>query len=116
MDVLMLLQQWYTSQCNGEWEHQYGVRIETLDNPGWLVRIDVVGTALEDRPFTEVAEGVGRDKHPDKTRWMHCSLRDKTWEGAGDETQLTRLLRIFLDWAKPDVEQSHPTGPAGGPV
>ncbi|MGK7942612.1 MAG: Imm53 family immunity protein [Crocosphaera sp.] len=24
------LQDWYTSQCNGEWEHTYGIDIKTL--------------------------------------------------------------------------------------
>jgi len=38
------LEQGYTSQCNGEWEHSYGIHIETLDNPGWRIKIDLRGT------------------------------------------------------------------------
>lgn len=38
-DSIKLLQNWYASQCDGEWEEQYGVKIDTLDNPGWNVRI-----------------------------------------------------------------------------
>lgn len=34
MDSLALLQQWYLQQCNEDWEHSWGVRIATLDNPG----------------------------------------------------------------------------------
>jgi hypothetical protein len=33
-DVLTQIEQWYKSNCNGLWEHQFGLRIETLDNPG----------------------------------------------------------------------------------
>src|SRR5262245_45197449 len=35
------LQRWYDSRCDGRWEHDYGIEIETCDNPGWLVRIDL---------------------------------------------------------------------------
>ncbi len=100
MDVLSRLQEWYSSQCDEEWEHQYGVHIETLDNPGWMVRIDLVGTLLEDKPFAERAEGLGVNDHPDSARWISCYVREKRWEGAGDETQLARLLEIFLAWAE----------------
>ena len=31
MDSIALLQQWYLQQCNGDWEHSWGVRIETLE-------------------------------------------------------------------------------------
>ncbi|MCK7627472.1 immunity 53 family protein [Streptomyces sp. RS10V-4] len=59
LDPLSALTAWYSRQCDGEWEHEYGIRIETLDNPGWSVEIDLDETALSgvtlDR--TEVAEG-----------------------------------------------------------
>ena len=38
------LEEWYARQCNGDWEHHYGVRVETIDNPGWRVRIDLAET------------------------------------------------------------------------
>ena len=99
MDTLLQLQQWYTAQCDGDWEHQFGVHIDTLDNPGWLVKIDLAETALSDISFPEVAEGLGDGDHPKQSRWIHCSVRDGVWRGAGDETELDRLLTMFLDWA-----------------
>ena len=33
------LQQWYADHLDGEREHQNGVRIETLDNPGWSLSV-----------------------------------------------------------------------------
>jgi len=44
--VLVQLPQRYRGQCDGDWEHSYGVKIETLDNPGWLVTIDLTDTTL----------------------------------------------------------------------
>jgi hypothetical protein len=34
-DLISWLQRWYTAQCDGGWEHHYGITIGTLDNPGW---------------------------------------------------------------------------------
>jgi hypothetical protein len=100
MDILFRLQKWYAAQCDGDWEHSYGVHITTLDNPGWLVKIDLIGTELESRPFVAVSAGTGKDDHPEQTIWLSCTTRDGVWQGAGDETQLVRILAIFLDWAE----------------
>ena len=34
----------------------YGVRIDTVDNPGWSVEIDLTDTYLEDVPFDSIEE------------------------------------------------------------
>ena len=46
MDILCWLQNWYHSNCDGGWEHLYGVKIDTLDNPGWSVAIDLEDTEI----------------------------------------------------------------------
>ena len=48
------LQAWYIAQCDGAWEHTYGIKIETLDNPGWMLRVDLVETELAGRAFDRV--------------------------------------------------------------
>ena len=53
-ESLVRLQLWYSRQCDGDWEHGLGIRIESLDNPGWSVRIDLKGTNLDGR------DGLGR--------------------------------------------------------
>ncbi|MFE6026463.1 Imm53 family immunity protein [Streptomyces niveus] len=40
------LRNWYAQQCDGEWEHERGVRIATIDNPGWTVSIDLEESEL----------------------------------------------------------------------
>lgn len=99
MDTLTRLQQWYASQCDGDWEHRYGIQIETLDNPGWLVMVHLHGTQLLNRPFTPLEEGTGNEGHPELPRWISCFVRDGIWHGAGDESQLERMLVVFVDWA-----------------
>jgi hypothetical protein len=46
---LNLLENWYRQQCNSDWEHQWGVKIGTLDNPGWTMAISLNETRAEGR-------------------------------------------------------------------
>ncbi|EFL33234.1 conserved hypothetical protein [Streptomyces viridochromogenes DSM 40736] len=48
---LSWLEQWYRAQCDGDWEHEWGVRIATLDNPGWTVAIGLEETTLSGQPY-----------------------------------------------------------------
>jgi hypothetical protein len=49
MDIFAELQRWYEAQCNGDWEHHNGITIESCDNPGWWVKIDLADTSLINR-------------------------------------------------------------------
>jgi len=100
MTTLLRLQQWYTHQCNGDWEHRRGIRIESCDNPGWWVHVELKGTILERVPFEKIAENVGVDGFQEGPRWLSCHVEDGVWNGAGDETRLERILDVFLSWAE----------------
>lgn len=39
--------------CDNDWEHSYGLRIATLDNPGWSVEISLNDTVLEEMEYTK---------------------------------------------------------------
>ncbi|MBK8037964.1 MAG: immunity 53 family protein [Verrucomicrobiaceae bacterium] len=93
MNELQDLQDWYGHQCNGDWEHSYGVCIETLDNPGWLLKIDVVGTPLETKPFEKV-------ERPGELDWINCQRSETQFVAAGGSKMLPALISVFLDWAR----------------
>lgn len=93
MNELRRLQAWYAAQCDGVWEHDYGVTIESLDNPGWWVRIQLDGTALAGVPY----DGV-EDMAPERD-WLHTRVEGTTFHGAGGPDMLEEILRRFLDWA-----------------
>ena len=96
------IQRWYESQCDGDWEHEFGVRIETLDNPGWSVEIDLAGTPLADRPFAPI-----EDMAPPR-EWLSCRVSEGRFRGAGGPPMLGRILRAFLEWARRAQGESAP--------
>ncbi len=99
MNTLARLQAWYALQCDGDWEHSFGVSIQSCDNPGWWVKINLAGTTLQTRSFAEVMEGVDDKRFPLGPDWLCCYTADDTWHGAGDATRLEQILEIFLAWA-----------------
>jgi hypothetical protein len=98
-ESLRSLQDWFARQCDGDWEHGCGVEITTLDNPGWRVEIDLVGTDLETRNFQSIMEPGEAAAFEASDRWLQCWVEDGRWQGAGDETKLALIVRTFLDWA-----------------
>jgi hypothetical protein len=94
-DTLTRLTRWYASQCDGDWEHGEGLKIETLDNPGWQVRVNVAETPLEAVPFPEV-----KDAYEHETEWLRCWRTESTWEAACGVPRLGDALNNFLDWAE----------------
>ena len=89
MKELSELQDWYAAHCDGEWEHRCGVRIETLDNPGWQITIDLTGTELEGfaLPRTRREDG----DHD----WLEYEVTNGKFVAAGDALKLTVLLTVF---------------------
>jgi Immunity protein 53 len=94
MRALVELQRWYAAQCDGLWEHSYGVKIDTLDNPGWTLRVDLRGTPLQEQVFVALSDGMEGEE------WISCRVKDGQFEGAGGPHMLSRLARIFVDWAR----------------
>lgn len=84
-NYLSLLQEWYKSQCDGSWEHNFGVKIETLDNPGWYLLIDLEDTSLED---VIVSETVNTAEHD----WYNIQTKDKKLICSSDVNKLEFLL------------------------
>lgn len=96
-DTFTRIQKWYAHQCDGDWEHQHGVRIETLDNPGWRVTIDLAGTEADGRSMEPIVRGLEEDAFTD---WHSLSVKDNKFEGAGDPSKLGFMLHTFLDWVE----------------
>lgn len=98
MDVLKDIQDWYQSNCDENWEHDYGVKIDTLDNPGWSVAIDLPGTNLDGKIIEQVKCELS------ESDWYVYKIENDQFIGYGDPTKLDFLLKTFIDWAKSQNE------------
>ncbi len=107
MSTLQELQDWYHSQCDEDWEHSYGVKIDTLDNPGWSLTIDLDGTCLEAKTFLAVSYGVEKEAIQRSDDWVHCYVERKKFIARGGPHKLDEMLQIFLRWKEePNSESS----------
>jgi hypothetical protein len=91
MDPLTSLQDWLAEQCDGVWEHEHGITIDTIDNPGWHVRIALVGTELENVTLEPVEVSKSEDE------WYRCKLEGRTFEAFGGPRNLRDIVEVFLD-------------------
>jgi hypothetical protein len=91
-DPFFELQTWYNQQCDGDWEHEFGIKIDTLDNPGWFLIIDLIGTDLENETFYEI------DKSVSPTDWIQCNVRNNQYQAFGGTMNLREMVNSFVKW------------------
>ena len=92
--TLQRLSQWYLRHCNGDWEHSFGFSINTLDNPGISIDINLADTELQKIPFAEI-----KQDYDSEDRWFVCRRTDDLFEAHGVATRFEDMLLVFLDWA-----------------
>ena len=92
--MLDWLMKWYKSNCDGDWEHMYGVKIYTVDNPGWSVNIDLLDTPLKSKQFKKIQIDNGDDD------WIVCLTKNDTFKGGGDPGKLEKIIEVFRNWAE----------------
>jgi len=93
IDNIKWLQEWYFSQCDGDWEHIQGVKITTVDNPGWYVELNVTETNLDGRVFKNIK--IEREDN----NWLFCKVENNMFVGAGGPLNLDEIIVIFREWA-----------------
>lgn len=93
-NVLASLQDWYVQHCNGDWEHQHGVEIGTLDNPGWRLVVDLQGTEAEGKELDrQVVEKTDQD-------WVQYWSDGQRFEAACGPLNLVEALTAFQDFTR----------------
>jgi len=94
MDDIEWIQNWYNSQCDGDWEHDNGIQIGTIDNPGWYIKICIEDTELDNFSFNKIL--IERSE----SDWIRCFIKEKIFEGVGGPLNLPEILLIFRKWAE----------------
>ena len=93
-DVIRALQEWYLSQCDGDWEHYHdGVSIDTFDNPGWGIDVDCRDTYLQDKPMAKVE--IDRSEND----WLRCWVEQGRFHGRGGALNAVEIIVHFLSYA-----------------
>lgn len=96
MEILNRLQHWYQLHCDNDWEHSYGITIETLDNPGWKLSVDLNDTFLEDVEFQSIQKGNSESRNES---WIHCYKENSCFVGMGGINDIEEVISIFLKWS-----------------
>ncbi len=87
------LEHWLKSRCNGDWEHQGGISIESTDNPGWYIKVDFnTEESSDDHSVLE------RSIHRSETDFITFKYDKKanSLEISCGVLNLTEALRYFL--------------------
>ena len=84
---------WYSSNCDGDWEHDYGVTISTIDNPGWSLLIALEGTDMDGLQFETVERSSA-----DTLKGSRCWVKDNKFQGAGGPYELAAMIQVFRTW------------------
>ena len=91
--IIQWLQDWTKTQIDGDWEHELGISISMLDNPGWILSADISNYG----DFLKETKPLGRDNDVD---WIDFEIRviAKTYvyiEIFGDISKLNKILYSF---------------------
>lgn len=92
MSHLQALQEWYAQMCDGDWEHSFGIKMDTVDNPGWIVSIDIVGTSLS-------GEICSLEQKFPAGEWLQVSCDGEVFRIACGPRSLDRGIATFLRFA-----------------
>ena len=93
-DNLIWLLKWFHQQCDEDWEQGNGIKIGTLDNPGWYLTVNIIDTECEKKEFADIV--VERSDND----WFHCFVRDGKFEGPCGPFNLPEVLEIFRSWVE----------------
>ncbi len=91
-ETIERIQDWYKINCNGDWEHSYGFKIETLDNPGWAIKIDIAETALENLEFQREYQNPKNDSD-----WFQIRTENKILNIYCGPESMKSTFEIFFD-------------------
>lgn len=91
-DNLEWLESWYQRQCDGAWEHNQGIRLESLRRRGWRLVISLEGTEAENAAPNRLNMDTSGEE------WIDCRISEQRFEGAGDPRRLEQIIGVFRKW------------------
>lgn len=95
MEITEWLVSWYKTNCDGDWEHTYGIKIDTLDNPGWSFKVDLLDTIYEGKKIYLKVSDNDED-------WYEIHSDGELFTGFGDPSKLQLLMNLFKEFIEKD--------------
>jgi hypothetical protein len=106
---MSLLQKWYARHCDDDWEHSYGIKIDTLDNPGWILTVDLADTEFSGSSLPR--NRIDRSE----ADWMQSEILERRYIACGGALNLEEMIVQFLVFAgERGVENLHAYGYGAG--
>ena len=93
-DDLKWLSKWYYNQFNNDWRFGRTVKIYTLGNPGWRLKICLIETDLAVKEFQKIS--FDRSEND----WIRCYIENMNFEGACGPLNFSEMLYIFREWSR----------------
>lgn len=81
---------WYVRECDDDWEHSYGVKIDLRE------------TSLEGRTFAAEHGEPASDIHEwrEKGSWWIAKANGTSFSAACGPTDLSSVIGLFRDWSE----------------
>lgn len=93
-DDFLWLQQWYQAHCNKDWEQGRRIHLETLDNPGWRLKVDLEDTELKNKNNQRI------DIDRSEEDWIFCEVKNTKFDSGGGVENLPEILKVFRHWVE----------------
>lgn len=89
-NLIQWLTDWTKKQCDDDWEHEYGVKIISTDNPGWYIEIDLINhiPEIDNKPWINFEVDNSDD-------WIGFKIEDKVFKGSCTINRLGYLLTFI---------------------
>jgi len=89
MEILEWMQNWFKTNCDGDWEKDEVIQITTLATQGWEVEIDISKTSIANLEITWILNEINRQD------WYGVKVENQKFFAAGDTNKLIFLLDLF---------------------
>jgi hypothetical protein len=87
-----MIENWYQSNCNNDWEHAYGIKNSNCNFPGWVIEIDLANTSFENLERKYKLTEVNQDE------WYGIEIKNGIYKASGYPKRLKFLLEEFRNY------------------
>ena len=89
--AFQLISDWFLSQCDGDWEHEFGIEIYTVSNPGWYIKIPLEETELE-IIIIDIVHNIESEDD-----WYFIKTEENTIHAACSFNNIEKILNIIVE-------------------